>query len=80
MKRKTEIILTYIGIAIHAIGLLLIGIALIGIYISPNSSNDTILITVTYLLTIVCLILAIIAVSKLNKNNKLAGILLITTG
>lgn len=81
MKRTTEIILTSIGLAIHVIGLLVIGIALIGDYIYPNENNDgTVLVTVIYVLTIVCLILAIIAISKLNKNNKLSGILLITTG
>ncbi|MCD9067472.1 DUF4064 domain-containing protein [Staphylococcus pasteuri] len=81
MKRTTEKVLIWTGIAIHIIGLLLATITLIGFYITPETTKaDTILFTSVYILTIVFLVIAIIAITKINKNNKLAGILLVVIG
>lgn len=54
MKRTSEKILAWIGIVIHSIGLLLMTIAIIGLYMTPNNSKtDTTVITLTYIFTIV---------------------------
>ncbi|MBE7355589.1 hypothetical protein INS17_03475 [Staphylococcus haemolyticus] len=81
MKRTIEKSLIWTGIAIHIIGLLLVTIGIIGMYTAPNGSKtDNTIIIITYILTIIFLIIAIIVVTRIINDNKLAGILLIVLG
>lgn len=81
MKRTIEKSLIWTGIAIHIIGLLLVTIGIIGMYTAPNGSKtDNTIIIITYILTIIFLIIAIIVVTRIINDNKLAGILLIIIG
>lgn len=80
MKRTIEKSLIWTGIAIHIIGLLLVTIGIIGMYTAPNGSKTDNTIIITYILTIIFLIIAIIVVTRIINDNKLAGILLIIIG
>ncbi|MFW2433230.1 hypothetical protein ACN0YM_10005 [Staphylococcus cohnii] len=80
MERTIEKSLIWTGIAIHIIGLLLVTIGIIGMYTAPNGSKTDNTIIITYILTIIFLIIAIIVVTRIINDNKLAGILLIVLG
>lgn len=86
MKRTAERIISWTGVAIHVVGLLLATFTLIGMGMDFKSSNSTIdattmyLFYVIYIFTIVILIVAIIASVLIIKKNRLSGILLIVSG
>ncbi|MBE7355487.1 DUF4064 domain-containing protein [Staphylococcus haemolyticus] len=86
MKRTAEKILSWTGVAIHVVGLLLATITLFGMRMDFNTPNSTIdattmnLYYVIYIFTILILIIAIIASILITKKSKLSGILLIVSG